>query len=339
MLAIGYKQATPELTPHAFQSVNLAKPAPAGHDLLVKVDAVSVNPVDTKIRKSAEPDAQGFKVLGWDAVGVVQATGSAVSHFKVGDRVFYAGDISRPGSNAEYQLVDERIAGPAPASLSDAQAAALPLTSLTAWELLFDRFGVEQGSTGNAGTLLVIAGAGGVGSMLIQLARQLTSLTVIATASRQVTRDWATEMGAHHVLDHSQPLAPQYAESGLAPADYVASLSHTQQHFGAAAEILRPQGKFGLIDDPGTLDISLLKRKSISLHWEFMYTRSLYNTEDIYAQRDILTRVSSLCDAGTLQSTLRQHLGKLNPQTLYEAHQLLETNRTVGKIVLEGIEG
>ncbi|MCU7555693.1 zinc-binding alcohol dehydrogenase family protein [Alteromonas sp. ASW11-19] len=339
MLAIGYKQASPELSPHAFQAVNMAKPAPAGHDLLVKVDAVSVNPVDTKIRKTAEPDAQGFKVLGWDAVGVVQATGSEVSHFKEGDRVFYAGDISRSGSNAEYQLVDERIVGPAPTSLSDAESAALPLTGLTAWELLFDRFGVVPDTNGKPGTLLVIAGAGGVGSMLIQLARQLTSLTVVATASRQVTREWATEMGAHHVLDHSQPLGPQYEEAGLAPADYVASLSHTQQHFESAVNILRPQGKFGLIDDPGALDISLLKRKSISLHWEFMYTRSLFNTDDITAQRDILTSISKLCDAGTLKTTLRQHLGKLNPQNLYEAHKLLESNRTVGKIVLEGIEG
>ncbi len=336
MLAVGYKQASPELRESSFQSFNIAKPTPAGRDLLVKIHAVSVNPVDTKVRKSANPDADEFKVLGWDAVGTVEATGNEASLFKPGDRVFYAGDISRQGSNAEYQLVDERIVGHAPEKLSDAEAAALPLTTITAWELLFSRLEVSQDKNAPPKTLLVVAGAGGVGSILIQLARQLTSLTIIATASRPETQRWVEEMGAHHIIDHSKSLDEEIEKAGLGPVDYVASLSHTDKHFEACINALRPQGRFALIDDPGVLDISLMKRKSLSLHWEFMYTRPLFNTEDIQVQHDILNNVAKLANEGIVKSTLQQRLGALSPDTLYEAHRILESGRAIGKLVLSG---
>lgn len=337
MLAVGYKQASPELRQDSFQSFNIAKPTPAGRDLLVKINAVSVNPVDTKVRKSANPEAEEFKILGWDAVGTVEATGNDASLFKPGDRVYYAGDISRQGSNAEYQLVDERIVGRAPAKLSDAEAAALPLTSITAWELLFSRLQVSQDKNAPSKTLLVVAGAGGVGSVLIQLARQLTSLTIIATASRPETQRWVKDMGAHHVIDHSNPVDEEMEKAGLGPVDYVASLSHTDQHFEACVNALRPQGRFALIDDPGVLDISLMKKKSLSLHWEFMYTRPLFNTEDIQTQHDILNQVAKLADNGTIRTTLQQRLGKLSPETLYEAHRILESGKAIGKLVMTGL--
>ena len=337
MLAVGYKQASPELRQNSFQSFNIAKPTPAGRDLLVKVLAVSVNPVDTKVRKSANPEADEFKVLGWDAVGIVEATGNGTSLFKPGDRVFYAGDISRQGSNAEYQLVDERIVGHAPEKLSDAEAAALPLTSITAWELLFSRLEVSQDKSAPAKTLLVVAGAGGVGSILIQLARQLTSLNIIATASRPETQRWVKDMGAHHVIDHSQSIDEEIEKAGLGPVDYVASLSHTDKHFKACVKILRPQGRFALIDDPGLLDISLMKQKSLSLHWEFMYTRPLFNTEDIQVQHDILNQIAQFADKGVIKTTLQQRLGQLSPQTLYEAHHILESGKAIGKLVLTGL--
>ncbi|WP_414828035.1 zinc-binding alcohol dehydrogenase family protein [Alteromonas sp. H39] len=337
MLAVGYKQASPELRQGSFQSFNIAKPAPAGRDLLVKVNAVSVNPVDTKVRKSASPEADEFKVLGWDAVGIVEATGSEVSLFKPGDRVFYAGDISRQGSNAEYQLVDERIVGHAPKKLSDAEAAALPLTTITAWELLFSRLEVAQDKNAPPKTLLVVAGAGGVGSILIQLARQLTSVKIIATASRPETQRWVKDMGAHHVVDHSKPIDEEIENANLGPVDYVASLSHSDKHFEACVNVLRPQGRFALIDDPGVLDISLMKKKSLSLHWEFMYTRPLFNTDDIQTQHDILNQAAELADNGIIRTTLQQRLGQLSPETLYEAHRILESGKAIGKLVLAGL--
>lgn len=338
MIAFGYKQASPDLHDNAIAPVNLAKPVPAGRDLLVKIAAISVNPVDTKIRRNVEPDADSFKILGWDAVGVVEATGSNCELFKVGDRVFYAGDISRPGSNAEYQLVDERIVGHAPASLSDAEAAALPLTSLTAWELLFSRLQVPQDETGREQKLLIVGAAGGVGSIMIQLAKQLTHLTVIATASRPQTQQWVTELGADVVIDHSQPLDEALQAAGIDEVDYVASLTHTASHFDACVKSLKAQGKFGLIDDPDTLDVKALKRKSISLHWEFMYTRSLFNTPDMIEQHHILNYVASLVDDKTLTTTLGEHLGAITAANLIQAHRILESGKAKGKLVLEGFK-
>ena len=338
MRAYGYKQATETLTETAFQAVNIAKPVPAGRDLLVRIDAVSVNPVDTKIRRTVSASAEEIKILGWDAVGTVVDAGSDAQLFKTGDRVFYAGDISRPGSNSEYQLIDERIVGKAPTSLNDCEAAAMPLTSITAYELLFDRLQVAKGN-GSQGQVLFISGAaGGVGSILIQLARKLTSLTVVATASRDETREWVKKMGAHYVIDHSKDLAPQYEALGLDKVDYVASLTHTQDHIAALTDLMKPQSRFGLIDDPGALEVGLLKRKSISLHWEFMYTRPLFNTDDVLRQHEILNEVSEMLDSGELVTTFNTHLGPVNAQNLYEAHRILETGSAIGKIVLAPFE-
>lgn len=335
MKAIGFTRPLPIDAAGALESFDLPVPVATGRDILVKVEAVSVNPVDTKIRRKTDP-AGTPRVLGWDAAGVVSAIGPEVSLSRVGDRVWYAGDISRPGSNAEYQLVDERIAALMPSSLSFETAAAMPLTSITAWELLFDRFGVMRGRS-DAGVLLITGGAGGVGSMLIQLARQLTGLTVIATASRPETADWCRSLGAHHVVDHSRDLAAEVRGLGMAAIDYAASLTATEQHYGALVDLLAPQGKLGLIDDPATpLDIMPLKRKSLSLHWELMFTRSLFQTPDMIQQHRLLTEVARLVDAGVLRTTHRETVGRIDVPTLTAMHGRLESGRTLGKLVAAG---
>ena len=334
MKAVAYTQhGLPIDDPRSLVDIDLPVPEPGPRDLLVKVSAVSVNPVDTKVRRNAavtEP-----RVLGWDAVGVVRAVGPEVTLFKPGDAVFYAGSITRPGSNSEYHLVDERIVGRKPASLSDAQAAALPLTAITAWELLFERLGVPEGGAQGA-SLLVVGAAGGVGSILVQLARQLTGLTVIGTASRPETADWVREMGAHHVIDHSQPLAEALSAAGLPQVDYVASLTHTEQHYPQIIEALRPQGRFLLIDDPATLDAMPLKRKSISLHWELMFTRPMFETPDMIEQHRLLNRVAGLVDEGVLKTTVNEEFGKIDAANLRRAHALVESGRARGKVVLAG---
>lgn len=317
--------------PASLQDTTLADPTPGPRDLLVRVHAVSVNPVDTKVRRNAAADGQ--KVLGWDAAGVVEAVGAGVTLFQPGDRVFYAGDITRPGSNAELQAVDERIVGRMPKSLDFAQAAALPLTAITAWELLFDRLGVTADSTG---ALLVTGAAGGVGSILVQLARRLTKLTVVGTASRPETQAWVRELGAHHVIDHAQPLSAGLKAVGIAEVAYVASLTHTDVHYAEIVASLAPQGKLALIDDPkAPIDIMALKRKSASLHWEFMFARPMFQTFDMQAQHDLLNRVSELVDAGTLRTTVGEHFGAINAANLRRAHALIETGRARGKVVLE----
>jgi zinc-binding alcohol dehydrogenase family protein len=338
MKAVAYLQSLPIDHIDALLDADLPEPEPTGHDLRVRVAAVSVNPVDTKIRRGVKPAAGQPKVLGWDAVGVVDAVGDAVTLFKPGERVWYAGDITRAGSNAEFQCVDERIVGRAPVTLSDAQAAALPLTAITTWELLFDRFGVTPETRG---TLLVVGGAGGVGSILIQLARQLTGLAVVATASRPATQDWVRQLGAHQVIDHRQPLAAQVqrlVDGGqIEPVTHVASLTQTDQHWDQLVELLAPQGKIGLIDDPAApLDVMQLKRKSLSLHWELMFTRSLFHTADMQRQHELLNRVADLVDAGRVRSTLAQHFGTINAANLRRAHAQIESGTTLGKIVLEG---
>lgn len=335
MKAVGYLEAGAIERADALIDLELPMPSPGPHDLLVKVAAIAVNPVDTKIRRNRAPQNGQAEVLGWDAVGIVEAVGAEVEAFKPGDRVFYAGALNRPGCNAEYHLVDERIVGRAPQSLSDAEAAALPLTSITAWELLFDRLGVLEG--GGAGqTLLVMGGAGGVGSILVQLARQLTALTVVATASRPQSIDWVKDLGAHQVIDHNQPLLPQLQALGIEQVDLVASLTHTSEHFDQYVECLAPQGKLGLIDDFDSLDILKLKPKSLSLHWEFMYTRSLHQTPDMAEQGRLLSRVAGLIEQGTLRTTLGEHYGNINAANLMRAHRLLESHQARGKIVLEG---
>lgn len=336
MKGVAYLEAGAIERADALLDVELPVPEPGAHDLRVRVAAVSVNPVDTKVRRSRAPQPGRPEVLGWDAVGTVDAIGAQVRGFKPGERVFYAGAIDRPGSNAQFQLVDARIVGRAPARLSDAEAAALPLTAITAWELLFERLGVAQGG-GEGQALLVIGGAGGVGSMLIQLARQLTRLTVIATASRPETQDWCRELGAHHVIDHAQAFAPQLQAMGWPQVPLVASLTQTDAHWSAIVEAAAPQGRIALIDDPATpLDVMALKRKSLSLHWELMFTRSLFHTPDMAEQGALLDAVARLVDEGRLRTTVTQTLRPIDAANLREAHALIESGRARGKVTLEG---
>ena len=335
MKAIGYFHSLPIADPASLQDLQLPEPLAGPRDLLVRVRAVSVNPVDTKVRQNAAPEAGQAKVLGWDAVGIVEAVGDAVTNFQVGDRVYYAGSIVRPGANAELHAVDERIVAKAPQSLDDAQAAALPLTTITAYELLFDRLRVPR--NGGAGqTLLVVGGAGGVGSILIQLARQLTQLRVVATASRAETRQWCLDLGAHAVIDHSKPLAAELRAAGIPDVDMVASLTQTAQHYAQIIESLKPQGQIAVIDDLPSLDAMPLKTKCISLHWEMMFTRSRFETPDMAAQGALLAEVAGLVDAGTLRTTANASLGTINAENLRRAHALVESGRTQGKIVLQG---
>jgi NADPH2:quinone reductase len=336
MKAVGYHTPLPINDPAALVDLDLPKPQATGRDLLVAVQAISVNPVDTKVRKSAAPPEGEAKVLGWDAVGIVEAVGPDVTLFKVGDAVYYAGSIARPGANAEFHLVDERIVGRKPSTLSNAEAAALPLTAITAWELLFDRLGAVVGKKRDAGHLLIIGGAGGVGSILIQLARRLTGLTVIATASRPETREWCLSLGAHHVIDHSKPFLPQLQALGIPNVEKIASLTNTSDHFDGIVDVVAPQGKLLLIDDPKTLDIMPLKRKAVSVHWELMFTRSLFQTPDMIEQHHLLNEVADLIDAGILRTTLGEQFGTINADNLKRAHALIESGKAKGKVVLEG---
>ncbi len=339
MKAIAFTRPGPLEVQDSLVEMDLPRPEPGPRDLLVAVRAVSVNPVDTKVRGarhqgSASPVAGKPRVLGWDAAGVVVGKGAAVSGFSVGDEVYYAGELDRPGSNAEYQAVDERLVGRKPKSIGFAEAAALPLTSITAWELLFDRFGVREGDSG--ASLLVSGAAGGVGSILLQLARRLTGLTVIATASRPETVRWVTEMGAHHVVDHTKPLADQVKALAAPPVKYIASLTATARNFPQLIEVLAPQGKVGLIDDPESLDVVPLKRKSASLHWEFMFARSMWQTPDMAEQGRLLTRVSDLVDRGEVRSTQTQTLSPINVENLKKAHAISESGKAIGKVTLSG---
>jgi len=336
MKAVGYKRPLAISAAESLVDIEVPVPEPSGRDLRVEVKAISVNPVDVKVRASATPDATEYKILGWDAAGVVTAVGRDCRLFKVGDEVYYAGSLARPGTNAEFHLVDERIVGKKPESLEFAPAAALPLTTITAWELLFDRLGVRPGKPADAGNLLIIGAAGGVGSILIQLARRLTGLIVIATASRAETRQWCLELGAHHVIDHTRPLAAQLRDIKIPEVEFIAGINGTETSYPALVEVLAPQGKFGIIDDPKTLDASPLKRKSASLHWEFMFTRPIFETADMIGQHKLLNEVSALIDAGLIRSTLAEHLGKINASNLKKAHALIESGRTRGKLVLAG---
>ncbi|MEE4096733.1 zinc-binding alcohol dehydrogenase family protein [Pseudomonas viridiflava] len=336
MKAVAYYQSLPVSNPDSLQNIELPEPVAGARDLLVEVKAISVNPVDTKIRQNVSPENGDAKVLGWDVAGVVKAVGSDVTLFQPGDKVYYAGSLIRPGANSELHVVDERIVGHMPKSLSFAHAAALPLTAITAWELLFERLQIVQGKGESGQSLLIVGAAGGVGSILTQLARQLTALKVIGTASRAETESWVRELGAHEVLDHSKPLSEELKRVGIQAVTHVASLTQTEQHLDQLVEALQPQGKLGLIDDPKALDVSKLKRKSLSLHWEFMYTRSMFETDDIIEQHNLLNRVAELVDAGTLKTTFGEHFGTINAENLRRAHELLESGKAKGKIVLEG---
>ena len=336
MKAIAYYTSLPINDPESLQDIELPAPVAGPRDLLVEVKAISVNPVDTKVRQNVAPENGAAKVLGWDVAGVVKAVGSDVTLFKAGDKVYYAGSLVRPGGNSELHTVDERIVGHMPKSLGFAEAAALPLTAITAWELLFERLQVAEGKDDQGQSLLIVGAAGGVGSILTQLANQLTALKVIGTASRPETHAWAKALGAHVVIDHSQPLSEVLKQAGHGQVTHVASLTQTEHHLDQLVEALQPQGKLALIDDPKALDVSKLKRKSLSLHWEFMYTRSMFETPDMIEQHNLLNRVAELIDAGTLKTTVGEHFGVINAANLRRAHALLESGKAKGKIVLEG---
>ncbi len=340
MKAVAYIQAQPIENAESLMDVELVQPKASGHDILVKVDAIAVNPVDCKIRQNVSSSDENYKVIGWDAVGEVVATGEQVSRFQPGDKVFYAGDLTRQGSNAEYQLVDERIVGHKPKSLSNAEAAALPLTSITAWELLFERLGIHLQAPGEKtksnDIILVVGAAGGVGSILIQLAKAVSGATIIATASRESSQQWVKTLGADYVIDHNQDLETQINALDIGPITHVASLNATDRYFEAYTELLAPFGKIALIDDPESLDVAKMKRKSLSLHWEFMYTHSMFTTPDMEKQNALLNRIADLVDQGYIKTTVNQNLGLINATNLKAAHQAIESGKSIGKIVLEG---
>ncbi|WP_201595693.1 zinc-binding alcohol dehydrogenase family protein [Psychrobacter vallis] len=341
MKAIGYKDNLAIDNEHALQDITLDKPTASGHDILVEVKAISVNPVDYKIRQSRPAPEGEYAVIGWDAAGIVTEVGEEVSLFSVGDKVYYAGDLTRSGSNAEYQLVDERIVGRMPASLSFAEAAALPLTTITAWEMLFDRLQVpvsdsSLGESANDVSVLVIGAAGGVGSILTQLLKKRTSATIIGTASREESVQWLKDLGADHVINHHNPLHGELQKTGITEVDYVISLNNTEDHYEEIIKCLKPQGKLGLIDDPKSLDANLLKTKCLSLHWEFMFTRSMFHTPDMIEQHRLLTDVAKMIDAGVIKTTVAYHLGTITAEHVRIAHHMLENQQAHGKIVLEG---
>jgi zinc-binding alcohol dehydrogenase family protein len=336
MKAIGYTETGPIDRPHALIDFETDKPTATGHDLLVRVEAISVNPVDTKIRQRRAPTDGTPDILGWDAAGEVVGIGKAVTNFSVGDRVYYAGAVDRPGTNSEFHLVDERIVGKAPGSITTPAAAAMPLTTLTAYEMLFDRLRINSPVPGGKKTLLVIGGAGGVGSITIQLARALSDVTIIATASRPETKTWVEELGAHHVVSHAEPLGPQIEALDIGSVDFVYSTTHSHLYSAEVAGIMMPQGRYGLIDDPDSFDIMPFKSKAISIHWEFMFTRPMFETADMQRQAEILNEVASLIDAGKVKSTATDSFGAINAANLIKAHALLESGKSKGKIVLEG---
>ena len=335
MKAVAFTHSRPISAIDSLEDFDLPVPVPRHHDLLVEVKAVSVNPVDTKLRLSGEPLGEP-RVLGFDAAGIVREIGPDVQHFAVGDEVYYAGVPTRPGTNAEYHLVDDRIVGHKPKSLSFAQAAALPLTTLTAWEMLFDRFHLPR-AQGASGTLLIVGGAGGVGSMAIQLAAQLTSYTVVATAARPETADWCRALGAHHVLNHAHDLATQFSQFSLNAPEHIFCVTHQRQHFKKLTELLAPEGAIGIIESDATaMDVSTLIKKSGTLHTEYVFARGILKSSQITAQHRTLEAIAHLVDNGTLKTTMTENYGTINAANLKRAHAALEAGMVRGKIVLEG---
>ena len=333
MKAVAYQKSGPA---DVLVDVELPDPVASGRDVLVEVCAVSVNPIDCKVRTRAAPPSGEWKTLGWDVAGVVKSVGADVRSFAPGDKVWYAGSLERDGANAQLHLVDERLVARLPENLSFSAAAAMPLTSITAWEMLFDRLAVERAVPGAQEVVLIIGAAGGVGSVAVQLARQLTGLSVVATASRPQTVAWVQSLGAHHVVDHSQPLAPQFAEQGIAAPAFVFSIQSTHSYVEQIADLIAPQGRFGLIDDPDVFDLKLFKRKSVSVHWESMFTRSSFETVDMDEQGKLLTKLSVLVETGHIRSTLTDVAGPINAENLIAAHKRIESGTSRGKIVLEG---
>ena len=351
MKAVGYTRSLAIDDPESLNDIELECPVASARDLLVKVKAIAVNPVDYKIRQRSAAADGSYKVIGWDAVGDIVSTGEQVTKFKPGDTVYYAGALDRQGCNAEYQLVDERLVALKPKSLSDAEAAALPLTSITAWELLFEHLAIEQRpadsqpdpSDRSDEVILVVGAAGGVGSILIQIVKAITGAKVIATASRESSQAWVKQLGADHVIDHSKPLKAQVdaliADEDIAQVTHIASLNGSGVHFESYPELLAPFGKIAMIDDPGQpLDVMKLKLKSQSLHIEFMFARSMYNTPDMHEQGRLLNRIAGLVDQGYIQTTSGKQLGIINARNLKAAHAELESGKAIGKIVLEGFD-
>lgn len=337
MRAVGFTQNHPITSDTALLDIDLPMPEATGRDLLVEIRAISVNPVDTKTRKNAVVEPGQYKVLGYDASGVVKAVGPGVKLFKPGDEVYYAGAINRQGTNSEFHLVDERIVGPKPKTLSFEEAAALPLTAITAYEALFHRMKVQDKVPGAWNAVLLIGGAGGVGSIAIQLLRELSDVTVIATASRAETQNWVRELGAHHVIDHSKPLSPQIAEMAIGQPGFVFSITQTDKHLPDVLELIAPQGRFSLIDDSSeAIDLRPFKRKCLSVHWEMMFARPVFQTADMIEQHKLLTHVAELVDAGRIRTTLSDVLGPINADNLKKAHALIESGTTRGKLVLSG---
>jgi zinc-binding alcohol dehydrogenase family protein len=340
MKAIGIYQYQPASDPDCFAEIDLEKPQPSDRDLLVKVKAVSLNPVDYKIRQSVKEKRVTPRILGWDAAGIVEQVGDRVSLFKPGDEVYYAGSITRPGSNSEYQLVDERIVGKKPATLSFPEAAALPLTTITAWEALFERLGIEPHQTpkNQASKVLIIGGAGGVGSIAIQLASQVAGLQVIATASRKESIDWCFKMGSNYCIDYREPFAASLETIAVEGVDYILCCNDTERHFKDMADVIKPQGKIcSIVETEHPLDLNLIKSKSVTFAWEFMFTKSMYETDDIQSQHELLNQVADLVDRGILKTTVTQNLGAINAINLARAHALLESGKTIGKLVLSEI--
>ncbi len=337
MKAIALTQHLPISHPESLQDVELAQPVALGRDLLVKIEAISVNPVDTKVRGAQGPDEAAPRVLGWDAAGTVVAVGPEASLFQVGDTVYYAGSITRAGANSEFHLVDERIAGRKPASLDFAHAAALPLTSITAWEALFDRLAIRQGGADAGKSILIVGGAGGVGSIAIQLAKQLAGLRVVATASRAESAQWCRSLGADDIVDHNGDMPAQLQALGLANVDYVLCLSDTDPHFDAIAQVIAPQGSVcSIVSNTAPLAMEKIFAKSVKFVWEMMFTRSMFGTPDMVEQHHLLNKVGALIDGGQLRTTLGENFGKINAANLRRAHEALEARRTIGKIVLSG---
>ena len=336
MRAVGLYQHLPIDKPESLIDLDLPEPQPTGRDLLIRVEAVSVNPVDTKVRAPGKPARTTPLVLGWDAAGVVDAVGPASSLFKPGDQVFYAGDITRPGSNSQYQLVDERIVGRRPRSVTAEEAAALPLVSITAYEALFERLGIDiQGRSGDH-SLLVIGGAGGVGSMAIQLAK-IARLTVFATASRSDSTAWVKQLGADHVLDHRQSLPPQLEAAGRKTVDYILNCADTDRYWDVMADVIAPQGKIcTIVENAGPLNQQVMKLKSVTHVWELMFTRSKYQTPDMIEQHKLLNRISDWIDGGTLKGIRRETLTPINAENLRKAHAKLESGTMIGKLVVKG---
>ena len=335
MKAVALTHYLPIENPQAFLDVELPKPTALGTDLLVSVQAVSINPVDTKVRSPKDIVEDIPRVLGWDASGIVEAVGPDVTLFKVGDEVYYAGDITRSGSNAEFQLVDERIVGFKPKSLSFAEAAALPLTTITAYEAFFERLGIDRDGANKGESVLIIGAGGGVGSIAIQLAKA-AGLGIIATASRPETATWVTELGADHVVNHNQPMVEQVRALGFHQVDHIAILND-MRHWDTAVELIRPQG--GIVTIDGTdqpMAMAGMKSKSASLHWEFMFARAMHQTPDMIEQHRLLTYVANEVDAGRIRTTVSEILAPINAENIRAAHALIETGTAKGKIVVEG---